>query len=788
MDYEKLGLFYLGKNVNPADEKLTEDLTLYDSKDLVTHALAVGMTGSGKTGLCVGIIEEAAIDGVPSIVIDPKGDLTNLLLTFPNMTGEDLLPWINSEEARKKELTPESFAAKQAEMWKNGLASWGQGLDRITRLKDAADFAIYTPGSTAGIPVSIMKTLSAPDGSILDDEELFQEKVSSTVASFLTLLKIDADPLTSREHILLSNILNEGWKAGVDLDLPTLISNIQKPAFTKIGVLDIETFYPQKERMGLAMLINNLIASPSFATWMNGEPLNITNMLYTSKGKPRVSIFSIAHLTDPERMFFVTLLLNQVLAWARSQSGTSSLRALLYMDEIYGYFPPVENPPSKKPLISLLKQARAFGLGLVLSTQNPVDIDYKGLGNIGTWFIGRLQTERDKQKMLEGLESASETGAFNRALFDKMISGLGKRVFLMNNVHEDQPVLFQTRWVLSYLAGPLTRDQIKKLSPKKLIPATEQTPPPNGKMANKKNANNLAPIIPAGIEQYYLIDRSKRAELTYSAKVLAGVSVNYSHSKSRISTTVDQWLAMEVDPDAIHSDWADAEILEISIRDLSREPESGAKFSEISDELTSEKNFKGWSTDLVNYLYRDGELKIYYDPASKAYSEPGESEQDFIGRNRHSRREQRDEAVESLRKKYATKIHSAEERVRKAGLAVEREKEQASQAKIQTALSFGSTLLGALSGRKLISSSNISRAGTAFRGVSRSMEQGSDVERSKSTLETYEADLKDLELELEKEIEALENSRENIELEEISVRPKKTDIDVRVIGILWIPE
>jgi len=371
MDYEKLGVFYLGKNVDPKDQRTLEELTLYDSKDLVTHALAVGMTGSGKTGLCVGIIEEAAIDGVPSIVIDPKGDLTNLLLTFPNMTAEDFLPWVNNEEARKKGMSPVEYAAKQAQAWKDGLASWGQDLERVRRFKEAADFVIYTPGSTAGIPVSILKTLSTPAKAITGDEELFQEKISTTVSSLLTLLKLPSDPLTSREHILLSNILDQLWREGKDLDVPILIGAIQNPPVKKIGVLDLDTFYPQKERLALAMMFNNLIASPSFGTWLNGEALDINKMLFTEKGKPRVSVFSIAHLSDPERMFFVTLLLDQVLAWARSQSGTTSLRALLYMDEIYGYFPPVENPPSKKPLISLLKQARAFGLGLVLSHSKP---------------------------------------------------------------------------------------------------------------------------------------------------------------------------------------------------------------------------------------------------------------------------------------------------------------------------------------------------------------------------------------------------------------------------------
>lgn len=791
MDYEKLGIFYLGKNVNPKDQQLMDELTLYDSKDLVTHALAVGMTGSGKTGLCVGIIEEAAIDGVPAIVIDPKGDLTNLLLTFPNMSAEDFLPWINPEDARKKGMSPNDYAAKQAQTWKDGLASWGQDLARVQRLKDAAEYTIYTPGSTAGIPVSILKTLSSPAKVITDDEELFQEKISTTVSSLLTLLKIPSDPLTSREHILLSNIFDRVWKDGKDLDIPTLIGAIQNPPVTKIGVLDLDTFYPQKDRLSLAMMLNNLIASPSFSTWLNGEALDIGKMLYSEKGKPRVCIFSIAHLSDPERMFFVTLLLDQVLAWARSQSGTTSLRALLYMDEIYGYFPPVENPPSKKPLISLLKQARAFGLGLVLSTQNPVDLDYKGLSNIGTWFIGRLQTERDKMKMIEGLESASQSSSFDRALFDRLISDLGKRVFLMNNVHEDEPVLFQTRWVLSYLAGPLTRDQIKKLMGGKgeeMIAAKEVINETKIRATVEGATIGSAPIIPSSIQQLYYSRGTSGGKLVYHPLLVGNASVKFAHTKSRMITSKEYWLTLEVDPDALRLNWADAKEYEFDQRDLGKSPIDGAEFQEPSAELVKEKNYKGWNTDLVNYLYQSAVQSIYYDQVTKEFSRDGENEHEFRNRTRQLRREERDDAVEAMRAKYATKIKSAQERVRKAELAVDREKEQANQSKMQTAVTFGATLLGAFTGKKLASSTNISRAGSALRGVTRSMQQSGDIGRAEDTLEAYKAALNELELELESEIAAMEDMNSELELEEVQIRPKKSDIDVHVLGILWTAE
>src|SRR5688572_4368033 len=466
-DFEKLGVFYLGKRYDlEAGKARDEELVLYDSKDLVTHGVCVSMTGSGKTGLCIAILEEAAIDGIPAIVIDPKGDLANLLLTFPQLRAEDFRPWINEDDARRKGVAPDEFAAQQAQKWREGLASWGQDGQRIARLREAADFTVYTPGSTAGVPVSILKSFAAPPREMVDDVEIFRERINTTATSLLGLLGVDADPVQSREHILLSTILGHAWQQGRDLDLAALIHQIQQPPMTKVGVMDVESFFPSKDRFALAMRLNNLLAAPGFETWMSGEPLDVGAFLHTGAGKPRISIFSIAHLGDAERMFFVSMLLNQVLGWVRTQSGTTSLRAILYMDEIFGYFPPVANPPSKQPLLTLLKQARAYGLGILLATQNPVDLDYKGLANAGTWFIGRLQTDRDKQRVLDGLEGAAAAASsrFDRATMDRLLSGLGNRVFLMNNVHEDGPDIFETRWVMSYLRGPMTRAQIKQLS------------------------------------------------------------------------------------------------------------------------------------------------------------------------------------------------------------------------------------------------------------------------------------------------------------------------------------
>ena len=476
--YEKLGAFYIGKVYDMASQQLKDDLVLYDSKDLNTHAVIIGMTGSGKTGLAITLLEEALIDRIPVIAIDPKGDLPNLLLTFPQLQPGEFRPWINEQEAIYTGLSPDQFAAKQATLWREGLAKWDQDADRIARLKAAADFTVYTPGSSSGTPVSVLRNFAPPAADIMEEKDLLRERIQSTITALLALLGMEADPITSREHILLSNIIESSWASGKGLDLAGMIRAVQTPPFERVGIMDLEAFYPPRDRFELAMRLNNLLAAPGFEAWMEGEPINISRMLHTDQGKPRASIFSISHLADSERMFFVSVLLNEILAWMRTQPGTTSLRAVLYMDEILGYFPPVKNPPSKAPLLTLLKQARAFGLGIVLATQNPVDLDYKGLSNTGSWFIGRLQAERDKTRVLEGLEGAAAGTGFNRSAMEEVLAGLGQRVFLLNNVHENGPVTFQTRWALSYLRGPMTREQIKKLTAGSNIQAAQAASPP----------------------------------------------------------------------------------------------------------------------------------------------------------------------------------------------------------------------------------------------------------------------------------------------------------------------
>ena len=807
-DFEKLGVFYLGREFDVSSRKLTDNVVLYDSKDLVTHGVVVGMTGSGKTGLCVDIIEEAAIDGISSILIDPKGDLADLLLTFPQLRGEDFRPWVNEEDANKKGLSVADFAAQQAEFWAKGLGDWGESGDRIQRLRNAADFVIYTPGSGAGVQVSILKSFAVPPPEIMEDGELLQGRINTTVSSLLGLAGIEADPIQSREHILLATVIGQSWKEGQDLNLAMLIQQVQNPPIARIGVLDLESFYPSQERFALVMALNNLLASPSFAAWLEGVPLDIGDILHTPQGKPRVAIFSIAHLGDAERMFFVSLLLNQILGWMRTLPGTSSLRALVYMDEIFGFFPPVQNPPSKLPLLTLLKQARAFGLGILLATQNPVDLDYKGLSNAGTWFVGHLQTERDLDRLMDGLEgaAASTGGAFDRAKMTQTVAGLGNRVFLMNNTHLNAPVIFQTRWSMSYLRGPLTRQQIKQLmDPYKavLAPIPTVTPVAAGPARTHAAAPvpaaaatpgvGLQPTLPPDIPQLFVPVRGRAGggqDVIYQPMLVGAARLRFLDVKSKADVSQDVIYTTPITDQAVPVNWEDAQEASFAPGDLEKATSRGAQFASLSSEAGKAKNYANWGRDFAGWLYDTQKIDLLRSPNTGQFSKPGESERDFRVRLQQAFREQRDESVNTLRQKYAPKEAALQERIRRAESAVDREAAQARTAGFQTAVSLGSTLLSFLGGgRRKISSSTIGRASTAARGASRSLEQQGDVGRAKENVKAYQQQLADLQQQFNDETAALQAKidPQSEAFDTVTIRPKKTDISVQLLALLWAP-
>jgi len=793
-DYEQLGKFYLGRSYDLGEKAIGDDLVLYDSKDLVTHGVVLGMTGSGKTGLCIALLEEAAMDNIPAIVIDPKGDISNLLLTFPDLTPENFRPWINEDDAAKKGISPDEHAAKTAAMWQKGLGDWGQSGERIRQFRDKVDLAVYTPGSNAGLPVSILSSLDVPDFEILDDAEALSERIESTVSSLLSLVGNNADPLRDPEHILLSNIFSNTWKAGHGVTLETLVRHIQVPPFDKIGVMDLETVCPQKSRMDLAMKMNNLLASPGFSTWLEGEPLNIKRMLHTSEGKPRISIFSISHLGDAERMFFVSLLLNETLGWMRAQSGTTSLRALLYMDEIYGYLPPSAMPPSKKPMMTMLKQARAFGLGVLLATQNPVDLDYKALSNIGTWWLGRLQTERDKARVLDGLEgaAASNNSGFDRKKMEQLLAGLGNRIFLMNNVNDDAPTVFHVRWVMSYLTGPLARTQIKKLmDPKRAeIAAVKAAAPAPSPDAPKPAAPKpLRPRLPKGARDFFIPAGPgvPANEIHYVPAVIRIGEVRYEDSAKGVSGSEPVALMNPVDATSGNVDWTKHLELPngLPVSQLGSEPVDGAAFTDLPQSLLDEKLWSKLEKEFVDWIYGNHRVTVYKSPLTGEMSNPGEAEGDFRARLVHAAHEARDAKVEALRTTYEKKIKALEEKIAKAMDLVEDQKAQANSAKMDTAMRVGSTILGALLGKRISTTSGRG----AMSGASKAWKESRDVARAEEKVDEYQEELEKIEADCEEQVEKLKAAMDpmNEKLETLTVTPLKKNCAAKAVGIAWMP-
>jgi hypothetical protein len=795
-DFEKLGLFYLGREYDVRAAKALDRPILYDSRDLVTHAVCAGMTGSGKTGLCLSLIEEAAIDGVPVIAIDPKGDLGDLLLTFPTLAAAEFRPWIDEDEARRAGMSPDAFASQQAETWQKGLADWGQDGARIERLRKSAEFAIYTPGSRAGLPVSMLQSFAAPAAVVRDDAEMMGERAGSTATSLLSLAGVDALP-RSREHTLVANILSGAWKEGRSLDLASIIQQVQAPPFQKVGVVDLEAFFPQRDRFDLAMRFNAVLAAPGFEQWFEGEPLDPARLLYTADGRPRVAVFSIAHLGDTERMFFVSLLLNQILGWMRGLTGTSSLRAIVYMDEIAGYFPPVANPPSKGPLLTLLKQGRAFGLGVVLATQNPVDLDYKGLSNIGTWFLGRLQTERDKARVLDGLEGAA-AGSVDRAKVDSLLSALQKRVFLLHNVHEEQLVTFQTRWTMSYLRGPLSRDQIRLLMKDRVKAASSdgrasEVPAASAPATSSSPASEQSsqlPVLPPGIEQFFIPRSSagSRAPI-YSPVILGAARIGFSDAKLGIDAMRDIVYAAPISTGALAVDWVAARRVDVPIANLGRAPESGASFESLPSVAAQPKNYAAWEKSFKQWLTQNERLEVWRHRESNLTSRPDETEGDFKVRVQDAARALRDSAVESVRQKYAAKQAALAERLRRAEAVVTRESEQSSQQKLQAAVSIGATLVGALFGRKAISTGTLGRATTAARGMSRTMKEAGDVQRASESVEAVRAQISQLEDQIRADTQAIAANFDRAPLlERETLLPKRGQVSVQLIALGWDPD
>ncbi len=798
-DFEKLGAFYLGRAPGTDDEVAEAEPLLYDARDLTTHAVIVGMTGSGKTGLGIGLIEEAALDQVPVIAIDPKGDLGNLLLTFPELDPNDFLPWVDPRAAAAKGVTAEALAGQEATRWREGLAAWGQAPARITRLRNACDMRIYTPGSRAGEPISVLGEFTPPTAEVAADPDLYGERLQTTVTGLLTLLDIDADPLTSPEHILLSNILDDRWRRGQRMDLAGLIGAVQEPGIAKVGVIDLEVFYPKKKRLALAMRLNHLLAAPGFEAWTTGDSLDAARLLHGADGKPQVSVISIAHLSETERMFFVTMLLGEIISWMRSQPGSGSLRAILYMDEVFGYMPPVENPPSKKLLLTLLKQARAYGLGLVLSTQNPVDLDYKGLSNAGTWFIGRLQTERDRDRLLDGLMRTDGSATLEAATVNETLAGLSTRHFLLHNVHEQRPVLFETRWVMSYLAGPLTRQQLQKLSTSdEETPAEDATalrPVTDGAMPMSRGeprTTATAPTVAKDLGPLWVQYAPQTVEdgaLVYLPRSFGEGTVHYHNARLAVDEPRRFALVAPIEDDRGTPNWDLAESLEPDSWKRGSAPEGKAEFEPAPSSVVQAGAAAKWERELASWVRKNRPLTVYRSAALKVTSTPDEDERAFRIRLQRLGREDRDGKVDALRARYAKKLEAIEAKLRRAEKAFVKESDQSRARTFDAAVSLGSTLLGALFGRKRASGSQVSKAESVLREAGRVSQERRDVTRAEQEVEDAQHELAELEAELEREVAAVGAAYDAMSdpLEERAIQARAKDIDVEEVALAWLP-
>lgn len=825
---------YLGRLYDSALKQSTDKAFTYDPADLTTHAVVTGMTGSGKTGLCITLLEEAALQGIPALIIDPKGDLTNLLLHFPTLAPQDFQPWIDPEMPRRAGKSLDQAASEAALSWRNGLGQWGIGMERLMALDNAVQFAVFTPGSDSGLLVKALSSLALPAAEERASREILVDKISSNVTALLGLVGLkNIDPLRSREHILLSRIIEETWKQEKGVDLTELILQTQNPPFDKLGAFPIETFFPQKDRMDLAMQLNNILASPSFQNWREGHDLDVRSLLYMPDGRPRHSIFYLAHLSDAERMFFVTLLLSAIESWMRTQVGATSLRAILYMDELFGYLPPLSNPPSKQPLLRLLKQARAYGLGLLLATQNPVDLDYKALSNAGTWFIGKLQTERDKERLLDGLESAA--GDVSRSELDKLISSLGKRVFIQHNVHARQPSLFQTRWAMNFLAGPMTRAQIPALNelagadyltampdlidttPKMVtnsrvqpasdmprptpVVATDPIPQPEPlKPAPSALGYETRSPLPAGIAEYFLptnlsLTETMRIEgkslpdarlngVFYRPALLAAANVRFLDRKYGVDTEI-QRAALVRDPDRRGVvRWEEHFYGKFPVKSVERTPAPQARFSPLDLPLNDARQMTALQRDFTDWIYRSVTVTARANEALKVYAGPDVSQAEFMRACAETAREARDAEIEKKIAQIDRKIKSLEDKLAREGRELREDEAELSHRKMEEMGTHAENVLGLFGGRK-----NTRRLSSSLTKRRMTEQAKAEVEESLDAIDQYKQEILALEQERQAQIDEIGDRWGDVvnDISEVTVTPKKTDIFVELFGVAWMP-
>ncbi|MFP5322231.1 MAG: helicase HerA domain-containing protein [Acidimicrobiia bacterium] len=782
----------LGETVDPSSGDRTGGAISIDAADLTTHGVIVGMTGSGKTGLGVVLLEEALRAGIPTLVLDPKGDMTNLALRFPGLTTEEFAPWVPAG----------SDPAATATTWREGLASWGLGTADVADLDARSRVTVYTPGSTAGVGLDLVGSLAPPTGV---DQEGRADEVDGVVSGLLALVGIEADPLSSREHILLANLVERAWAAGEPLDLGRLVHQVQEPPLRKLGVLDLDSFYRAADRSKLALQLNGLLASPAFSAWSQGVPIDVGAMLAPVDGKASCSVIYLAHLGEEERQFVVTLVLSKLVTWMRAQPGTPDLRALVYMDEVFGYVPPTAAPPAKKPILTVLKQARAYGVGMVLSTQNPVDLDYKALSNAGTWMVGRLQTERDVARLRDGLTAAS--GAVDVDALGTTIAGLGKRAFVLHSTKGSAPAVFTTRWALDYLAGPLTKDQVGALPGAAVAPTAPVAASPAAAPAGSTTpvadrpvalADDESPVPPTVADDVPVrwVDPAAPwlpevggdpTSTRHAAVVVVRAALVYDETKADLRHA-EEFECVLTDLGAA-VDVSGRHVVDHDDRDLRDAAPAVATYRLPEAPLDR----SGWFADVrkavVDHLYAERTLVLRRNAELDLWSRPGESEGDFLARCRAAAAAKVEEEAADVRARLERRMGTVRTALEREQTRVAELQARASDAKQHEVLSAAGDLLGAFLGGRRSARSVLTKVKGASSRRNQTSAAGQRVETALEKVEQRTAELADLEAELVDALADLDADwAEKAEaIDEVEVGLEKTDVEVRHLVLAWLP-
>ena len=764
---------YLGRTV--AESKPL----LYDSRDLVTHGVCVGMTGSGKTGLCVDLLEEALLSDVPLFLLDPKGDVTNLLLLFPDLRGEDFAPWVDPDSALRAGRSVAEEGAAQAKLWREGLEKWNVPLESIRKLRDGSAWRVFTPGSRAAEPVDVLGSLDVPAGLDWDrDEEALRDEVRGLVVGLLGLAGIEADPVSDARPILVARVVEEAWKANRALDLAGLVALVENPPFPRVGAVELDAFLPREKRRELSHALNNLLASPDFESWREGTPLDPAKLARDKSGRPACNLFYLAHLDDRERMFFVSRFLDRLWSWTRTQTGTSDLRALLYFDEVMGFLPPVAEPPSKRPLLSLLKQGRAFGVGSLLVTQNPVDLDYKALTNAGTWMVGRLQAERDKERLLDGLEGAGI--GMSRSDVDRTISGLEKRRFLLHDVHRaGGPVVFETRWARAYLRGPLAPRQLRDLAA--VVGAEKSAPERTAATAAKptpRAAAAGAPVPPS------LDPAFRHLHLAASGSVLTGqvaalLEARVLRQRPVVSGTRQVLVKFGSGPAPLAALADPGEIA-----GAAASPPPGTSYGPLPAWATKQNATAGLERLARDAVAAEG-MKLDGIPGLGLTRAPAETSEAFDGRARAAIDAEVEKRTVKSRGPLSRKLESLERHIEDETRELERDRAESARSKTYSAIDVGASILTTILGGRKSSMGSAGRAGArAYGRIQRSAE---NVKESEKKIADWTAERDSLKAELER-AEAGERSRVEAEAgrrEEVRVPVNRTDVRALEWYVLW---